>query len=215
MSTHVTIIDYGLGNLHSVANALKYLGATVSYAENSAAILKADRIILPGVGAFADGMRNLHERDQVSALREYAKSGRPLLGICLGMQLLFEESDEFGITPGLGIIPGRVEAIPAAGVKVPHVGWNRMLPAYNGAWENTLLANTPIQTHAYFVHSFVARPIHSAHLIAVTNYGAHQLTAAVTAGAIAGFQFHPEKSGVAGLSMLRSFLNTQSTLEVS
>ena len=215
MSVHVTIIDYGLGNLHSVANALTHVGATVSFADNGKAISTAERIILPGVGAFADGMRNLRERGQISVLQEYAASGRPLLGICLGMQLLFDESDDFGTTAGLGIIPGRVEAIPTTGVKVPHVGWNRIFPTKNSNWENTLLANTPLQTHTYFVHSFVARPINAAHLLAITNYGPHQLTAAVSSGATVGFQFHPEKSGAPGLSMLRSFLNTKSTLEVS
>jgi imidazole glycerol-phosphate synthase subunit HisH len=215
MSTRVTIVDYGLGNLHSVANALTHLGASVDYAEDGKAIATAERLILPGVGAFADGMRNLTDRGQVQALRVFARSGRPFIGICLGMQLLFDESDEFGTHAGLGIIPGRVERIPAAvGVKVPHVGWNRLNPARDGAWDGSLLADTPAGTFAYFVHSFAAKPRDAAHLLAVATYGPHRLTAAVSTGAVTGFQYHPEKSGAAGLAMLRAFLAAPSPLEV-
>jgi len=214
MSARVTIVDYGLGNLHSVANALTHLGAHVDYAETGAAISRAERLILPGVGAFADGMRNLTERGQVQALRAFAASGRPFIGICLGMQLLFDESDEFGTHAGLGIIPGRVERIPAAGVKVPHVGWNRVQPARAEAWDGSLLSSTPAGTFAYFVHSFAAKPRDAAHLLAVATYGAHRLTAAVSMGSVTGFQYHPEKSGAAGLAMLRAFLVAPSPLEV-
>jgi imidazole glycerol-phosphate synthase subunit HisH len=214
MSPRVTIVDYGLGNLHSVANALTHLGATVDYAEDGKAIAAAERLILPGVGAFADGMRNLGERGQVQALRAFAVSGRPFIGICLGMQLLFDESDEFGTHAGLGIIPGRVERIPAEGVKVPHVGWNRLQPARDGAWANSLLSGTEAGTYAYFVHSFAAKPRDPAHLLAVATYGPHRLTAAVQMGTVTGFQYHPEKSGAAGLAMLRAFLAAPSPLEV-
>jgi len=214
MSARVTIVDYGLGNLHSVANALTHLGAQVDYAEDGKAIANAERLILPGVGAFADGMRNLTERGQVQALRAFAASGRPFIGICLGMQLLFDESDEFGTHAGLGIIPGRVERIPAAGVKVPHVGWNRVQPARAEAWDGSLLSSTPAGTFAYFVHSFAAKPRDAAHLLAVAAYGAHRLTAAVSMGSVTGFQYHPEKSGAAGLAMLRAFLVAPSPLEV-
>lgn len=214
MNPRVTIVDYGLGNLHSVANALTHLGATVDYAENGKAIASAERLILPGVGAFADGMRNLTNRGQVQALRAFAGSGRPFIGICLGMQLLFDESDEFGTHAGLGIIAGRVERIPATGVKVPHVGWNRLHPATTQTWDQSLLAGTPPGTFAYFVHSFVAKPRNPAHLLAVATYGPHRLTAAVATGSVTGFQYHPEKSGAAGLAMLRVFLTAPSPLEV-
>ena len=212
--SHVTIVDYGLGNLHSVANALTHLGATVDYAHNGKAIASAERLVLPGVGAFADGMRNLTSRGQVQALRAFAGSGRPFIGICLGMQLLFDESDEFGTHTGLGIISGRVERIPAVGVKVPHVGWNRLQPAQRHAWDGSLLAKTPAGSFAYFVHSYAAHPRTPAHLLVVATYGPHRLTAAVAVGAVTGFQFHPEKSGAAGLTMLSSFLAAPSPLEI-
>ncbi len=217
MSTRVTIVDYGLGNLHSVANALKHLGAQVDYAEDGKAIADADRLILPGVGAFADGMRNLTARGQVPALRAFAASGRPFVGICLGMQLLFDESDEFGVHEGLGIIPGRVARISAntevtTSVKVPHVGWNRLLPTRERGWDGSLLATTAVGTFAYFVHSFVAQPRDPAHVLAVATYGPHRLTAAVAMGSVTGFQFHPEKSGPDGLAMLAAFLNAPSSV---
>jgi glutamine amidotransferase len=210
--SRVTIVDYGLGNLHSVANALTHLGASVDYAEDGHTIARAERLILPGVGAFADGMRGLTTRGQVQALRAFAASGRPLVGICLGMQLLFDESDEFGTHAGLGIIPGRVELIPATGVKVPHVGWNRLHAAR--AWDGSLLAGSDAGTFAYFVHSFAARPRDPAHLLAYAAYGPHRITAAVAVGTVTGFQFHPEKSGAAGLAMLRRFLAVPSPVEV-
>ena len=217
MSTRVTIVDYGLGNLHSVANALKHLGAQVDYAEDGKAIADADRLILPGVGAFADGMRNLTARGQVPALRAFAASGRPFVGICLGMQLLFDESDEFGVHAGLGIIPGRVARISAntevtTSVKVPHVGWNRLLPTRERGWDGSLLATTAVGTFAYFVHSFVAQPRDPAHVLAVATYGPHRLTAAVAMGSVTGFQFHPEKSGPDGLAMLATFINAPSSV---
>jgi glutamine amidotransferase len=227
MSARVTIVDYGLGNLHSVANALTHLGATVDYAADGMAIAGAERLILPGVGAFADGMRNLTQRGQVQALRAFAASGRPFIGICLGMQLLFDESDEFGTHAGLGIIPGRVERIAAGAearesgspgvaaiVKVPHVGWNRLQPTRPVGWDGSLLATTPVGTFAYFVHSFIAKPRDPAHVLAVATYGPHRLTAAVQLGTVTGFQYHPEKSGAAGLAMLRAFINAPSPLEV-
>ena len=217
MSARVTIVDYGLGNLHSVANAVKHLGAQVEYAEDGSAIADADRLILPGVGAFADGMRNLTSRGQVSALRAFAASGRPFIGICLGMQLLFDESDEFGVHEGLGIIPGRVARIGASAevltnLKVPHVGWNRLHPTRECGWEGSLLAGTSVGTFAYFVHSYVAQPRNPAHVLAVTTYGPHRLTAAVAMGSVTGFQYHPEKSGPDGLAMLATFLTAPASV---
>lgn len=205
----VTVVDYGLGNLHSVINALNHLGATVSVAENGEAVLAAERLIVPGVGAFADGMAGLSRRDQVSAIRRFAASGRPLAGICLGAQLLLGESDEFGRHQGLGIIPGRVVMIPTTGVKVPHVGWNRLTVPEGGTWAGSALAGTPGGTWTYFVHSFHMVPDHPEHLLAVTRHGPHAITAAVRMGNVTGFQFHPEKSGRAGLTMLRTFLNQE------
>jgi glutamine amidotransferase len=162
-------------------------------------------------------MRNLTARGQVPALRAFAASGRPFVGICLGMQLLFDESDEFGVHAGLGIIPGRVARIGAntevtTSMKVPHVGWNRLLPTRERGWDGSLLATTAVGTFAYFVHSFVAQPRDPAHVLAVATYGPHRLTAAVAMGSVTGFQFHPEKSGPDGLAMLATFLNAPSSV---
>lgn len=204
---NVTVVDYGLGNLHSVIKALAHVGATVAVAEDAAGIAAAERLVLPGVGAFADGMAGLAARGQVEALRAYAAAGRPLAGICLGAQLLLGESDEFGRHAGLGIIPGRVALIPSAGVKVPHVGWNRLRPGPAG-WAGSALAGTAPGTWAYFVHSYHMLPDDPAAVLATAAHGPHVITAAVRRGAITGFQFHPEKSGQAGLAMLAAFLTT-------
>jgi glutamine amidotransferase len=200
----VTVVDYGLGNLHSVIKAFTHVGAQVDIATEAAQVLAAERLVLPGVGAFADGMRGLTERGHADALRTATARGTPLIGICLGAQLLLGESDEFGRHQGLGIIPGRVVRIPDAGVKVPHVGWNRLVPAAD--WSGTLLAGTSAGTWAYFVHSFHMLPADAADLLAVADYGSHRITAAVQHGHVTGVQFHPEKSGEAGLAMLRAFI---------
>jgi glutamine amidotransferase len=209
MKPRVTIVDYGLGNLHSVTKALMQVGADVALAETGADIARAERLVLPGVGAFADGMAGLRARDQVEPLREHARRGRALLGICLGAQLLLSESEEFGRHEGLGIIPGRVLRIPAAQVKVPFVGWGRLEAPGGRTWAGTLLAESPAGTWAYFVHSFHAVPENPADICAVTRYGPHPITAAVARGSVTGLQFHPEKSGHTGLAMLRHFIQLE------
>jgi imidazole glycerol-phosphate synthase subunit HisH len=201
--SRVTIIDYGLGNLHSVVKALSHIGATVELANNAQAIHDAERLILPGVGAFADGMSGLKKRGFDRAIHEVTAQGTPLLGICLGMQLLFDTSEEFGHHAGLGLIPGRVVRIPQAGVKVPHVGWNKLQPTQ--PWNNTIFAHTPPNEWAYFVHSYHAQVQDAAHLLADCPYGSLRLAAAVVYKNVLGFQFHPEKSGLAGLGMLAHF----------
>lgn len=205
MTARVTIVDYGLGNLHSVIKAFRHLGAEVSVAEDAEGVRRAERLVVPGVGAFADGMAGLARRGQDAALRERAAAGCPLLGICLGAQLLLAAGEEFGRHAGLGLIPGTVRRIPDAGVKVPHVGWNRLWPGPAG-WEGSLLAATPPGTWAYFVHSFHAEPDDPHAVLAIARYGPHTITAAVRSGRIVGCQFHPEKSGPAGLAMLAAFL---------
>lgn len=203
--TSVTVVDYGLGNLHSVIKALHHLGATVTVAEDAAGVLAAERLVVPGVGAFADGMAGLGARGQVEALRTAAARGTPISGICLGAQLLLARSEEFGDHAGLGIIPGAVRLIPREGVKIPHVGWNRLAPGPAG-WADSALAGTVPGTWGYFVHSYHMVPDDPAHVLATTRHGAHLITAAVRAGRVSGFQFHPEKSGAAGLAMLQRFL---------
>jgi glutamine amidotransferase len=202
----VTIIDYGAGNLHSAANAFLRLGAEVEVVENPGAVEQARCLVLPGVGAFGEGMAGLHRRSLVEPLRAYAASGRPLLGICLGAQLLMEESEEFGRHEGLGIVPGVVRLLSSEGVKVPHVGWRQIYPSAPDTWKGTLLAETPSQTWAYFVHSFQCAPAEPRFSCALARYGSHDITAAVRRDAVVGVQFHPEKSGAFGLSMLRTLL---------
>jgi glutamine amidotransferase len=206
MKPKVTIIDYGAGNLHSAANAFLRLDAEVELVEDAPSVDRASCLVLPGVGAFGEGMAGLHRRGLVEPLRAYAASGRPLLGICLGAQLLMEESEEFGRNEGLGIVPGAVRLLPRDGVKVPHVGWCQIFPASENAWSGTLLAATPPQTWAYFVHSYQCVPSDPQFSCALGNYGAHTITAAVRRDAVVGVQFHPEKSGAFGLSMLRTLL---------
>lgn len=208
MSAKVTIVDYGAGNLHSVAKALAKVGAEVEVADTPAALAGAQRVVLPGVGAFGEGMAELERRGLIGPLRAHAAAGRPLLGICLGAQLLMDASDEFGRHAGLGLIPGEVRRLPEGGGKIPHVGWARVYPPPEIRWEDSLLDGTEPQTWTYFVHSFQCHPAQARHVLALASHGPHELTAAVRRGAVTGVQFHPEKSGVAGLAMLRRFLDT-------
>ncbi len=210
MKPKVTIIDYGAGNLHSVTKAFARLDADVEIAETPELIDAARCLILPGVGAFGEGMEGLRKRGLIEPLRCYATSGRPLIGICLGAQLLMEESDEFGRHEGLGIVPGRVSLLPHEGVKIPHVGWCRIYPSFDQAWQGSLLEETPAQTWTYFVHSFQCVPSDPKYSCALANYGPHAITAAVRRGAVVGLQFHPEKSGTSGLAMLRTLLRSTS-----
>lgn len=207
MSPRVTVIDYGIGNIHSVLKALRHQGAEVTLATAPDAIAGADRLVLPGVGAFGDGMRALTARAQLDAIREYVLLSRPLLGICLGMQLLLAESEEFGHHRGLGLIEGSVRAIEnRPTVKVPQIGWNRIVPPPGGSWDGTLLEPLPSGTMMYFVHSFTAAPTHETDRLADADYGGQRISAAVQRGNVIGCQFHPEKSGSAGLRVIDRFL---------
>lgn len=211
-SAEVAVIDYGMGNLLSVRRGLEYCGATVVMTADPAVILSASRVLLPGVGAFADGMKELRRQGLDAVVREVAARGNKLLGICLGMQMLLDESEEFGVTGGLGLIPGRVIPIPAASteghlLKTPHIGWSGLiLPKGQGNWANTPLREIQSGESAYFVHSFMARPSDPAHQIANCIYGGHPIVAAIGNGNVFGCQFHPEKSGTVGLKILKSFL---------
>lgn len=207
----ITVIDYGVGNLLSVQRGLEYCGAQVVLTSDPEAVVAASRVVLPGVGAFANAMQALHERKLVPAIQELAKRGTPLLGICLGMQLLLDESEEFGLTPGLGLIPGRVMPVPTRTTegetqKIPHIGWNGLQYAEaRQDWQDTLLQeNTPGEA-VYFVHSFMAVPADAADRVADCLYGGNRVAAAIARDRIAGCQFHPEKSGEVGLKILRKF----------
>lgn len=197
----IAIIDYGAGNLFSVKNALDYLGEANTISSDADEIRRADALILPGVGAFPDAMRKLNASGLVSVLKEEAEK-KPLLGICLGMQALFEEGYEFTKTPGLGFIPGKVDLIrfrEGKRYKLPHIGWNQLEIFRPSA----LLKGLKTGDSVYFVHSFMAytEPEYTA---ATCDYGT-DVTAFVERGNVYGAQFHPEKSGEVGLQILRNF----------
>lgn len=207
----VTIIDYGSGNLLSVARALEHVGAAARLSHDPAEIESAELLLLPGVGAFEDGMQGLRERGLIEPIRRYAASDRPLLGICLGMQMLASVGEEFGEHEGLGLIPGRVVPVPAVDIngttqKIPHIGWADLSPAAPGCWADTMFAGTREGTSVYLVHSYQFVPADPAHRLADCFYGGHRIAAAVRMGRTIGCQFHPEKSGEAGLALLAGFL---------
>lgn len=208
----VTVIDYGVGNLLSVRRGLEHCGAKVTLTAVPEQILAAKRVVLPGVGAFGNAMLALERLSLVAVIREIADRQTPLLGICLGMQLLLEESEEFGITAGLALIPGRVIPVPTQTLsgeiqKIPHIGWSALQPSSaSGGWGGTILQDNRPGEAAYFVHSFMAVPSNPTHCIAECVYGGHLVPAAISRGQITGCQFHPEKSGEVGLKILRRFL---------
>ena len=212
LAPEVIVIDYGLGNLLSVQRGLEYCGAKVIFTANPDKILTANLVVLPGVGSFSQAMQTLNSLGLVAVIHELAKRKTPLLGICLGMQLLFEESEEFGLTDGLGLIPGRVIAIPNKTIlgmsqKIPHIGWNALLTSNEfNSWKRSLLKDNCPGENAYFVHSFMAVPSNPLDRMADCLYGGHKITAMVGRDQITGCQFHPEKSGEVGLKILRNFI---------
>lgn len=196
----IAVIDYGAGNLHSVKNALDYLGAESVITSSSDEILRADKVILPGVGSFGDAMRRLEEKNLVDSVKRAADGSKPFLGICLGLQLLFESSEESPGVPGLGIFKGKVVKIPDHGLKIPHMGWNNIAPAKES---RILPKNKP---YVYFVHSYYINAYDKSDVSAYTEYG-ERLDVAVERGNVFATQFHPEKSGKAGLDILKRFLD--------
>jgi imidazole glycerol-phosphate synthase subunit HisH len=210
-ATKVTIIDYGVGNLLSVKRGLEHCGAQVTLTADPDQILNAKRVVLPGVGAFRNAMQALSQLGLVEPIRELVHRQTPLLGICLGMQLLMDESDEFGTTAGLGLIPGRVIPVPSQSQmrvpqKIPHIGWSSLqLSESSCSWEGTLLQNNQPGEATYFVHSFMAVPTDAVHRLADCLYGGHRVAAVIGRDQMTGCQFHPEKSGEVGLKILRRF----------
>jgi len=207
----VGIVDYGIGNLLSVMRAFEHCGARPVLVSTPEGVRDADRLVLPGVGAFADGMSGLTAGGLADAVRAYASSGRPLLGICLGMQMLATESEEFGLHPGLQLIAGRVVRMPSTSIngeplKVPSVGWRELQEPVQGRWRGRVMEEGAAHTAVYLVHSYQVIPENPEDQLAVYSFGGHRITAAVQTGNIIGYQFHPEKSGPAGLRMLGFFM---------
>ena len=193
----IAIIDYGAGNLHSVKNALDFLGAENIITGDAEAILKADKVILPGVGAFGDAMNALKNSGLVPVIKQVVENNTPLLGICLGLQLMFEASEEAPGVEGLGIFKGKCVKIPDHGLKIPHMGWNSL----ELAKESKILS----EDYVYFVHSYYLATPDTDIISAYTEYG-EKLGVAVERGNVFATQFHPEKSGEAGMSILRKFI---------
>ena len=209
----VVIVDYGMGNLRSVQKALERIGSAAVVSDEAESVASAERLVVPGVGAFADAMAGLRCLGLDEVVREVAVRGTPLLGICLGMEMLLDESEEFGTTAGLGLIPGRVVPVPATAsdgepVKIPHIGWSALaLPEGRGSWKGTLLDGVTVGSAVYFIHSFMARPDDPADRVADCTYGGRPISAVIGRGNVVGCQFHPEKSGQVGLMALRRFLD--------
>ena len=210
----LVIIDYGLSNLLSVKRAFEYCGANPVISSEARDIESADAIVLPGVGAFGDGMKKLEDQGFDSAIKNACTRGIPLLGICLGMQMLFDESSEFGLHKGLGLIEGTVTSIPDTDIlgnmqRVPHVGWNHLYYADESRrFDRTILQNICVGEECYFVHGYEAVPKEKSNIIAITHYGGRNICAAVKKNNIYGTQFHPEKSGEVGMKIIRSFLDS-------
>ena len=195
----IAIVDYGVGNLRSVQKALERVGATAVVSRDPAALDGARGVVLPGVGAFGDGMDHLCRQGLVEPLLRQVAADKPLLGICLGMQLLFDESEEMGCHRGLGLLPGRVVRFPESDLKVPHIGWNQLRFT-----THRLLASIPDGAYAYFVHSFYPLPDEPGDVLATTEYGI-EFASVVGRGRVWGAQFHPEKSQEVGLQLLANF----------
>jgi len=211
---NIKIIDYGIGNLLSVIRAFEYLDVRAELAKVPEELKYADAIILPGVGAFEKGMQGLVNSGFYETIIEYAKKGLPIMGICLGMQMLMDESYEFGVHKGLGLIPGKVVPIQSTTIdgeqhKIPHIGWNELiLPEQKvEEWDKTILSGLTQRNSVYFIHSYTAMPIESRYRLADTLYGGRRLSAVIRNGNIYGCQFHPEKSGQVGIDILSNFIN--------
>ena len=196
----IAIIDYGVGNLASVQNAFRRVGYPSLVTDQPEQILGAEKVVLPGVGAFADGMTTLRKKGLTDVLYEVVEKEIPLLGICLGMQMLFSTSEEEGLHQGLDLIPGRVRRFSLSGAyKVPHMGWNQIRPAV----PSRLFGDVPVDSYVYFVHSYAA-VTDSKNVAAYCDYGM-KVPALVMSGNVYGCQFHPEKSGKTGLGILKTF----------
>lgn len=194
----IAVMDYGMGNLRSVQKALEYMGQEAVITDDPDLVVSADRVILPGVGAFRDAMARLKDTGLDKAALEVVKRNTPMLGICLGMQLLFEASEENGTYEGLGLLPGTITRFPDMGLKIPHMGWNTLKT------RDCALFSADESPCVYFVHSYIMADISPDWSVGICHYGI-PFTAAVQKGNVMAAQFHPEKSGADGLGMLRRF----------
>jgi glutamine amidotransferase len=204
----VTVVDYGLGNLFSVARAFRAAGADVELTSDAETVRRADRLVLPGVGSFRDGMAGLRGRGLIDPVIEFVRSGRPLLGICLGMQLLMAEGTEFGAAPGLGLVAGSVVAFGADGRavtgKVPHVGWSRV--SATRPWQGSVLAGVPDGSFVYFSHSYFPAPADPRIVLGTSAHAGIEFCSFIQRDNIQASQFHPDMSGAVGLAIASRFV---------
>ncbi|MDO9419777.1 MAG: imidazole glycerol phosphate synthase subunit HisH [Herminiimonas sp.] len=214
MSKKIVLIDYGMCNLLNVVRAFEHCGAEVHVTEDPKDLLHADKVVVPGVGSFSECIREIESRGFGEAVRLFSETDRPLLGICVGMQMFFESSEEFGLHAGLGILNGHVRAVPGITTegepqRVPHIGWSHLTrPETGREWGGTLLDD--FQQHqpaVYFVHSFAAVPADDTMRLADTVYGGHRICAAIQKNNLMATQFHPERSGPIGLAIAKRFVN--------
>ena len=204
----IVIIDYDVGNVKSMINAFKKVDIEPILSNKEDDIMSADGVILPGVGAFAHGMENLNKYNLINIIKKYVKTSKPFMGICLGMQMLLDESEEFGNTKGLGLISGKVIKLPTQNdsyEKLPHVSWNEIREKYI-KWNNTILSSIEQQSDVYFVHSFIVSPKNENEILSTTEYSDYEFCSSVKKDNIYGFQFHPEKSGKIGLKIIENFV---------
>lgn len=204
----IVIIDYGIGNVKSIINSFEKHNIKAILSRDKQVILNADGLVLPGVGAFSHGMNNLNKYGLVPIIKEYVKTDKPLLGICLGMQMLFEESEEFLETRGIGLIKGKVIKLPVESsnkVKLPHISWNEIKPKKT-AWKNTILNDIKVDSNMYFVHTFVGKPENDNDILSITKYHDIEFSSSIKKDNIYGCQFHPEKSAETGLSIISNFI---------
>jgi len=209
---NTTVIDLGIGNLMSISRGLEYFGGKVTVSSDPKIISNSSHVVLPGDGSFKYAMQQIKKKELLNTLINFAKSNSNLLGICIGMQILFDESHEFEKTKGLGIISGKVISIPEKtinGLKhcIPHMGWNNLLATeHYKTWDKTVLEYNKVNDEFYFIHSYMAVPSDNICRVADCNYGGHKIAAVVKKNNITGCQFHPEKSGKIGLKVLKKFL---------
>ena len=207
----VCVLDYGIGNVKSLCNALSNFNVNIILTSKHNDILSSDYLILPGVGAFKNAMDKLRALELDYIVNEFVKSGKPFLGICVGMQVLFENSEEFGFSNGLGLIKGDVKKIKPnkSNVKLPNIGWNKLISKNNAIWNNSILEKINKNDFVYFIHSFSCNPKFQKEILANTIYEELELCAAIQKENITGVQFHPEKSGPVGLKILNQFIKSK------
>lgn len=202
----IAVIDYNIGNVKSISNAFKKNGVDVNLTNIKSQILESDGLVLPGVGAFSEGMKNLKELDLINTIYEFIKTKKPFLGICLGMQLMLEKSEEFGIFDGLGLVKGKVIKLEKSeNEDIPHISWGNLLSS-EISWNNSILNGISKNDYVYFVHSYIAVPKNTSSILSNTSFGNEIFCSSIKQNNMYGCQFHPEKSGKVGLKIIENFI---------